>query len=531
MSDDSKFQNDVLNEINRFRTQPNSCSNDLLKYEEKMKQEAPHNKSLLADISKVTSKLSGRNSGCSGLKLNKVLCDIANELVTALHNTKGKKFYAQDQDYLETILAFDFEDIKVCRNYLSTEEKPRNIVIDAIFSQADIEEGTHYIIHSDIKFAGIARDTIRGKQVTVIVISDSVNPVKPQPLKNALISELNKLRENPRAYIKYIPEGKQKSEVAEFLEGRRRVGKLIENDSLSLAAQGRGEEYDTYENKKNFEQLVDFLEKFGAKYCDVGEYIGEKTENAKDFVIDLLTSSDETVKEKILNRRYNQVGYSITKESNKVVLLFADSFEGTEEQLPETLSFRRRLHRPNFTEDEVKQLQNDFNNFDISKTGLIRPNTLLLFIEKDPEFKEKNPFYYLAIKNLNTEENNANGVGCDEFIAGVKKAIKEFNTNIENWREVYKLYFDPYSRERKVLDKDVLKRILEELGYNVMGDEVGVVIEKLEGEEGLIDEDKFVSIMTNIEYRFALIKTNRTIKTVKSVRTKQFKAFRNDKIE
>ena len=163
------------------------------------------------------------------------------------------------------------------------------------------------------------------------------------------------------------------------------------------------------------------------------------------------------------------------------------------------LSLRRRLHRPNLTEDEENQIRNDFRSFDVVNAGLIKPSTILLFAEKDNFFQENNPFYYKALKNLNTEENNENGVNVDEFIAAVKRAIKEYDEDFDNWKDVFDLYFEK-GKKKKVIDKDILKKTIKDMGFKVNDEDIDDLVTKMDGD---LDQQKFCNIMKYIEARFS----------------------------
>ena len=142
-------------------------------------------------------------------------------------------------------------------------------------------------------------------------------------------------------------------------------------------------------------------------------------------------------------------------------------------------------------------MKNDFNIFDVTRTGKIKPNIILLFIEKEKEFCEENPFYLLALKQLNNSKNNLNGINVNEFINAVQKVILDNNeSNFENiWKNVFQIYFDK-SPKSKLLNKEILTSVIKEMGFETSDEEIDELVDKMGSD---IDEDKFVKIMKSIE--------------------------------
>ena len=82
------------------------------------------------------------------------------------------------------------------------------------------------------------------------------------------------------------------------------------------------------------------------------------------------------------------------------------------------------------TEDEVLQIQKDFKVFDVMNSGYVKPETMIVFMNRVKGFAEKNPVYYQAWNHLNTEENNSNGVNSEEFVNSVGNVMKLYT--VEN---------------------------------------------------------------------------------------------------
>ena len=161
------------------------------------------------------------------------------------------------------------------------------------------------------------------------------------------------------------------------------------------------------------------------------------------------------------------------------------------------LSLRRRLHRPNFTEDEETQIRSDFAKFDVLGEGKIKPSTILLFAEKEG-YAEANPFYYQALKNLNSEDNNANGITVEDFMNAVRRVIKDYNEDFANWKEIFERFVDGKGK-KQVIDKDVMAETIKSMGFQVKDEDVQELIGKMDGD---LDETKFCDIMRYVETRF-----------------------------
>ena len=170
----------------------------------------------------------------------------------------------------------------------------------------------------------------------------------------------------------------------------------------------------------------------------------------------------------------------IKTEKNEV-----NSFEIKENEVP---SLIKKVKRPNFTEDEILEMKNGFNNLDINNEGKIKPSLILLFAEKNENFKKKTPIYYEALKDLNNKENNLNGVSFEKFVDSVKNVIKEnYTKNYNNWGENYLNNFK---------DKDSLFNAIKDLGFDISDEEIQNLISKI-GKD--FDQKKFISIMKEVE--------------------------------
>ena len=158
-------------------------------------------------------------------------------------------------------------------------------------------------------------------------------------------------------------------------------------------------------------------------------------------------------------------------------------------------SLNTHLSRPEFTKDELEQIEADFKRFDILGIGKVKPSIILTFVDKNPDFVKKNPFYYHALKNLNTLENNKYGITIDDWIKGIKKVIMEYNTEgfDSNWNEIYHLIAE--EGKNKAVTKDTILKLIRKLGYEISEDAVKNIVEEI----GELDQNKFKEIILDVE--------------------------------
>jgi Ca2+-binding EF-hand superfamily protein len=241
---------------------------------------------------------------------------------------------------------------------------------------------------------------------------------------------------------------------------------------------------------------------------NIKNYDSEKIESIEIFtekeITEFKTVSPSSTKNKTTRplRNHRIKTEEIQNENNKIkVNLNNKNNKNVNEKEILVQNNSNNLNRPLLTQDEINQIENDFNLLDITKSGSIKPNLILVFMEKNKVFQKLNPFYFSALKNLNTEENNKNGIKVDQFIKEIKKVIRENveddKENLEkNWQEYYNLYFNENDKN-KVLNKEKLEEILNKIGYKLNEDEINLIIE----EYGEINQNKFIEIMKNVELK------------------------------
>jgi Ca2+-binding EF-hand superfamily protein len=193
-------------------------------------------------------------------------------------------------------------------------------------------------------------------------------------------------------------------------------------------------------------------------------------------------------KEEVIEKEIEEVPQQVTQQQE----------EEEEKDNIVILSLRRRLRRPNFTEDEETQIKNDFTKFDVLNEGKIKPSTILLFAEKEG-YAETNPFYYQALKNLNSEDNNTNGITVDDFMNAVRRVIKDYNEDFDNWKDIFNRFVDGSKGKKQIIDKETMAETIKNMGFKVNDEDIQELIGKMDGD---LDETKFCDIMRYVETRF-----------------------------
>ena len=494
---ESNFIEEFLYELNILRTSPNTYKEELEEYEKNIQKSLSYKPNILKEISKLILKLKNGKKA-NEIKQNEKLNELSNDYLNELKYTKGRIFYPKDQEILEEDLNSIFEKVTFCKNYVCTNNNPKKALLEILFNEKDLIKGvSDRLVNSESKFIGISHEKIRNQFITVIIISDNVNEKKELNIENGLLNEINHFRNNPQSYLKYF---NNNNDIYEKLLNAKKVPSLQLNDILNKACEERGillskkpkEKYDR-------NQLMDFLDNYGNNYFIVNEYINDEKEEAKSFIIEMI-KNDYAI---LLNRRLKEFGFA-RNEEGKIILIFVDNIipikniqEITINQLP------NKLNRPEFTLDEENQIRNDFKNFDSLNLGKIKPSIILIFADKNKDFANRNPFYYTALKDLNTEENNINGINEDQFVNAVKRVIREYNAEDfeNNWAEIFNLYFG--EKRNNIIDKNILVNVIKDLGFKLSDEDINYFLNKIDCN---FDLEKFTNIMKEIELNFKLNK-------------------------
>jgi len=466
----------------------------------------------------------------SKVTLHEGLCSAAREHLDQLEQKNTKKFYPQDQDYLNILISHYASGFSESVEFISIDMyQPLNVVVDYLVNEKDKDRNARKaLLNSTLANVGIAHRIIKGTRVTAIIFTDKAEDLQPVSFEEGLLEEINKIRAYPKSYVKYfqsildnneIPKNFTKKQqetfiksingIIEFLQNARSLGPLIRHKDLDKAAEEKLNNF-IAEQKVYVvpeDKLRDFLGDFGTGFYNVAQLDDTGSETPIQFLVDVLIprNSYKNYKDLIFSRYLNYVGVAGSPETgeenqNEVekirVLILADHFEPTLDKFDTTVVSRQMLlKRPNLTEDEIVQIKSDFKLFDVTNAGHVKPGPIIYFMDKSANFSRYNFIYYEAFRLLDTEENNSNGVDVEEFINAVRKIMLNVFEE-ERWKELYNIYLS--ESRKKVVDYDVLRKISNDLKYKITDEDVLLVLERLQ--EGVnLDLNKFTEIMRIIE--------------------------------
>ena len=492
---ENNFIEEFLYELNLLRTSPKNYKEELEEYENNIKKSLSYKPNILKEISKLISKLkNGKNS--NEIKQNEKLNELSNEYLNELKYTKGRIFYPKDQEILEEDLNSIFEKVTFCKNYVCTNNNPKKALLEILFNEKDLIKGvSDRLVNSESKYIGISHEKIRNQFITVIIITDNINEKKELNFEDELLNEINHFRNNPQFYLKFF---NNNNEIYDKILYAKKVPSLKLNDILNKACEERGILLSNNPKEKyNRNELIEFLDNYGTNFFIVNEYINDEKESAQYFLIEMLKNDYQI----LLNRRLKEFGFA-RNEKGKIILIFVDNIIPNKNIKEITINnLTNKLNRPEFTLDEENQIRNDFKNFDSLNLGIIKPSIILIFADKDKDFANRNPFYYTALKDLNTEENNIKGINEEQFVNAVKRVIREYDAEDfeNNWAEIFNLYFG--EKRNNVIDKNILVNVIKDLGFKLSDDDINLVLDKVDCN---LDLEKFTNIMKEIELNFRL---------------------------
>jgi Ca2+-binding EF-hand superfamily protein/uncharacterized protein YkwD len=534
---DEKFDQKFINQINRMRKEPTIAIPYLVDISAKTKKLFQSSKKeFIKEIDNLIVEFAQYKNELPEIKLSPELCDAANEYIDHLLESSVKKYYPQDEEYLKISLSHYIQGFTLAKEFIQVGGiRTEAVITDLLVSENDKErESRKALLNKNILFAGIAHETIRGEPVTIVILTDKADELAISKFSDSLLQQMNNIRLHPKSFVKYIQaiidqanypsrsmtKSQKESYMQEmailkkFLQTTRAYGPLILDQNLSEAAFAKLDEIRSSNQKRikkfNEEELRNLLSEFGSRFTSVHEFYDVGTEDPKQVLINMLTNDiEKRNRDAIFSLRINVVGIArsseisqnddqeVAADDNSTVILFTDNFEAPieHELINPTYDKKNIIKRPNLTHDEIQQIKKDFKMLDVLNTGYIKPNIILIFMQNSWDFSEKNPFYYDAIRLLNTDENNDNGVDVDEFINGVAKTINTYHQE-QRWYELFSIYTN--KDKKKIIDFDTLKRVTDEIGYVISNDDLLSILEKL-SEKNAIDKDKFIETMNLAE--------------------------------
>ena len=534
---EAHFTERIETEINLFRSSPSTYATYLEEYKKKIQKTFPNvKKEFVKELETVIDTLKKRNiRGLGQVTLHPGLSEAAKEHLDQLEQKGSKKFYAQDEEYLNILLSHYVSGYTECREFISIDfYQPRNLVIDLLANERDLQRTARKaLLNGTLSNIGLAHRIVKGTRATVLIFTDKAEELQPVPFEEGLVQEINKIRAYPKSYVKYfqriideqeVPKNftkkqqeaffKSVSTVIDFLQNVRALGPLYTHRDLTKAAEARVSQFvkDQKITTLSDEKLRDFLADYGTGFYNVAELGDIGSTSPLEYLIDVIIprNTNKSYRDVIFSKYLNYIGVASRKETSEIspeveqqeenekirVFILADNFEPDLRKFDTTVTSRQViLKRPNLTNDEILQIKSDFKLFDVTNSGNVKPGPILVFMDKSKNFSRLNFIYYEAFQLLNTEENNANGVDVEEFINAVKKVFLSVFEE-ERWKDLYNLYYG--DNRKKLIDYDSLRKITNELKFRITDEDILLVLERLQ-DSCQIDLNKFSEIMGIIE--------------------------------
>ena len=146
--------------------------------------------------------------------------------------------------------------------------------------------------------------------------------------------------------------------------------------------------------------------------------------------------------------------------------------------------------RPGLSSDEIEEIKEAFDIFDVDKSGAISVAELLKAMHT-LGFDAKNPAIYNMIADM--DEDGSGEIEFDEFLDMMTARISDKNTK-EDLERVFKLFDDDRTNEISV---ENLKRVARELGEDISDEELKEIVQRadLDGDGKLTFEDFYQVIV------------------------------------
>lgn len=533
-------------EINRLRLNPSSYRNDLEVFRKEIKIKT-YKQPLIQEINSLRDNLKTLEPS-KPIENHQLLNQIAQDYMFQIG--KGRVFN-EEEDFLLQRLSLEVSGVKKAKLFVNnTVSRPENFITSLLVSENDSDrESRKALMSNDYKFFGCYYELRGEEKISILVLADNVEFKEFKQPHEEILDRINVLRQNPRTLIKFIAEyeselyeklksaeqntlsSKRKAvnnskmqklqeqlafcyELKEYLYTAKIMPKLEVCPDIGEAIKDR---FNTNEPATvlNQNDLREYLKEYvnNTFYCGMfagvvtpemfiksekrdtetseGENLNAGKFNSGAFLARLII--DEANFNTINNIfgfpfRYTNIQFDL--ETDIVIGFFVDhAVEKTVIEVP--LDIRQKVKRPQFTQDELEQMRNDFNRLDILGAGFVRPDTILTFMHSSMRFVNNNPVYYHAFKLLNTVENNELGVNVNQFMDSVTDVIAKFTR--QNWETVFSLLTTD-STKRK-FDKEMFVEILQKLGYKIHKSEAEDMFDRFALEKPNITREEFVRMM------------------------------------
>ncbi len=165
--------------------------------------------------------------------------------------------------------------------------------------------------------------------------------------------------------------------------------------------------------------------------------------------------------------------------------------KGRSNQKKQNTDFNAKSYeRPGLSADEVEEIKEAFDIFDVDQSGAISVSELLNAM-RSLGFDTKNPAIFKMISDMDEDGNGE--IEFDEFLDMMTARISDTNTK-EDLERVFKLFDEDRNGEITV---ENLRRVAKELGEDIPDDELNEIIMRadLDG-DGKLSFDDFFAVIT-----------------------------------
>ena len=546
------FETYVEDELNRFRRTPNSYLPDISMYKHHLDCKN-YKKHVIKDIDELSCHLSTMHPLhhlTNSIQLNKA-CE---EYLTYFTKNK-KKLFAEDDEFLFIRLGQYTTGYNICKEFIThIFIRPADIVTDMLVAEFDKEQKSRKaLLNNSFKHFGVCQQLIKNDRITCLIMTDNCEDIPKLTFQEELLNEINRLRSNPKTYIKHIhrvldsipiyeqrtltsktskanklQQKKEKEErehriehchkIMDYLSTVRTISeKLVFIELLNTAAEQRVELIQTKEHICKMEdsnanldnhELKDFLSEIGTDFflfSQIKDKAIANNENPDDIYLDpsefltnlICNDLEFTNLKNIFSLEFLYSGIAYDKTTLLTVVLLTDNFIKPchfEYKIPNDFRF---LIRPHFTDDEHEHMRHDFNSLDILGQGFIKPDSILIFVKNINGFEEKNPLYFKALTKLNTIENNECGVNVNMFMDAIQSVVEDEDE--VNWKSLYQILMREHHSasigKQKGMDLEMFISLCRSSGYQMSDMELKDNFDRLCNEKNVIDSEEFVKLM------------------------------------
>ncbi len=149
----------------------------------------------------------------------------------------------------------------------------------------------------------------------------------------------------------------------------------------------------------------------------------------------------------------------------------------------------RQFERPGLSADEVEEIKEAFDIFDVDQSGAISVSELLNAM-RSLGFDTKNPAIFKMISDM--DEDGSGEIEFDEFLDMMTAKMQERDPK-EEMMKAFRLFDDD---ETGKISFRNLKRVAKELGENMTDEEIQEMIDEADRDgDGEINMEEFMRIM------------------------------------